>query len=48
MEQITEKLPIALNNWYACTIPQFGKANASEVNIRINQALQRIGHELGA
>ena len=42
MEQITEKLPIAINNFYACTIPQSGKAHAAEENIRINRALHEI------
>ena len=42
MKRITEKLPIALNNWYACTIPQFGKAHAADVNIRISRALHEI------
>ena len=42
MKHIAEKLPIAINNFYACTIPQSGKAHAVEENIRINRALHEI------
>ena len=48
MKTIGVELPISINNFYACTIPQAGKAHCPEVNRRIAGALGKLAVGLEA
>lgn len=46
MKTIGVELPIAVNNFYACTVPSVGKPYKPEINERIGRTLLLVREEL--
>ena len=40
------ELPITINNWYSCTVPQLLKPHKPEISKRIHLALGRLSADL--